>query len=104
MVIDNIKDGILTTIYRFMRDFDRDVNSFDVYICVVYVLYGIHKQYTAVEQKSSSIFFFFLEDELLNDIYEHIKEKNHEIHLYMKILRIAMVKFCLTWQILNLSY
>lgn len=82
MVIDNIKDGILTTIYRFMRDFDRDVNSFDVYICVVYVLYGIHKQYTAVEQKSSSIFFACIEDELLNDIYEHTKEKNHEIHLY----------------------
>ena len=83
MVKDNIKDGILKTIYKHLRYIGKETNISDIYLSVVYVLYGIHKQYQAVELDNSAIVFINSEDILLNDLYEFtIRENQHLYNLY----------------------
>lgn len=82
MVIDNIKDGILITISKYLRYIGKETKMSDIYLCVVYVLYGIHKQYQATELDNSSIVFNNPEDVLLNDLYDFTLGESQQIHLY----------------------
>lgn len=82
MIIDNIKDGIFITIIKYLRYIGKETKMSDIYLCVIYVLYGIHKQYQAVELDNSNIVFNNPEDVLLNDLYESTLGESQQIHLY----------------------
>lgn len=65
--IDNIIKSLIDYIY-----INKGIRRTEVHIRILYVLYGIHKQYNIVEEHDN-LMFVCDEDKLLNDLYNYFK-------------------------------
>lgn len=61
--------GTENLVWNMLQDVRR-VLSVDEYMCVLYLLYGIHKQYKAVRVEQNEVRFMNEEDELLQQLFQ----------------------------------
>lgn len=70
IALENIQQAISS----YLKSIGSKIDFTDSLMSVLYVLYGIHKDYTGFESENQSL-IFDKEDILLNDIYSCIREK-----------------------------